>query len=302
MDGIINLNKPAGITSYGAIRSLKKICQEKKMGHLGTLDPMATGVLPIFVGKMTKLIPYFNDGNKGYIAELTLGASSTTLDKEGELTECLIPTDITKEQVVAELEGFLGDIEQIPPMYSAIRQDGKRLYELARAGEEVERKPRKVHIFEITNIEVNLPVIKFEVICSKGTYIRTLAADLGERLGTAAYLSNLTRHLVGSRFHLDDAQSLDQLENLNHSDLLNVCMDPAKLLSDWNHWPSPSAVEAEALSHGNKLSLDPERIEDLNREEPRCFVTTKNNKILCVGTLEFSQELPIFYQPSKVLI
>lgn len=302
MDGIINLNKPAGITSYGAIRSLKKICNEKKMGHLGTLDPMATGVLPIFLGKMTKLIPHFNEGDKGYIAELTLGASSSTLDKEGELTSWPIPDGLTEEQVKARLLEFLGDIEQIPPMYSAIRQDGKRLYELARAGEEVERKPRKVRIIDISKIEVNLPVIKFEVTCSKGTYIRTLAADLGERLGTAAYLSGLTRHLVGDCFKLEDTVSLDQLENLDHTDLLRFCTNPADLLEQWNQWIPKSPADIEALSHGNRVSVAVEELGALKPSEARCFVTDEKQQILCVGTLEFSQESPIFFQPTKVLV
>ena len=301
MDGIINLNKPAGITSFDAIRRLKRITGERKMGHLGTLDPMATGVLPIFLGKMTKLIPYFNLGDKGYQAEVTLGASSNTLDKEGDLTPAPVPP-LSAEQIQAALAGFVGEITQIPPMYSAIRVQGKRLYELARAGQEIDRTPRQVTIYKIENLEIDLPRIRFSLLCSKGTYIRSLAADLGVRLGTQAYLSGLTRYLVGERFRLQESISLDQIEKFSHSSALLGLMDPLSLFGDWNHLVTLGPEEERAVTHGNKIPVAPNRSLDFAPNQAQCLVSNEAGRLLAAGLLEFSQEGPLYFQPEKVLV
>jgi len=301
VDGIINLNKPAGITSFDAIRRLKRVTGERKMGHLGTLDPMATGVLPIFLGKMTKLIPYFNLGDKGYQAEVTLGASSTTLDKEGELTPVPIPP-LSQEQVRAALESFVGKVTQIPPMYSAIRVQGKRLYELARVGQEIDRTPRQVTIHKIEDLEVDLPQIRFTVLCSKGTYIRTLADDLGEKLGTRAYLSGLTRHLVGERFRLQESIALDQIEKSGQTSALLGLMDPLSLFGDWNHLVTLGPEEERAVMHGNKIPVAPKRSLDFVPNQAQCLITNEAGRLLAAGLLEFSQEGPLYFQPEKVLV
>ncbi|MCP4298896.1 MAG: tRNA pseudouridine(55) synthase TruB, partial [Proteobacteria bacterium] len=191
MNGIISIIKPEGITSYDVIREVKKVAKEKKIGHIGTLDPMATGVLPLFLGKMTKLIPFFNNGSKIYQVKAVLGAESTTLDREGEITAVPIPRSYSLLEIENVIKGFVGEIQQTPPIYSAIKVDGKKLYEYARAGKSVEIKSRNVIIFWIKNISYREPEFCFDVHCSKGTYVRTLAKDIAEKLGTSAYLQSL---------------------------------------------------------------------------------------------------------------
>ncbi|MFA4858594.1 MAG: tRNA pseudouridine(55) synthase TruB [Candidatus Margulisiibacteriota bacterium] len=222
IEGILIINKPAGLTSFDVIRRLRKILKIKKMGHTGTLDPMAEGVLPIFIGAATKQIPNFADGIKGYVAEITLGIETDTLDREGKVTKRIqnpndkIQINQRKIQLEKILAGFIGEIEQVPPMYSAVHHAGKRLYELAREGKTVERQPRKVTIHSIKLLEIidgDFPKIKIAVLCSKGTYIRTLADDIGKALSCGAHLSALTRTL-SSPFHIAQAFTLEAVEDL----------------------------------------------------------------------------------------
>jgi len=302
LNGILNLHKPTGITSFDAIRRLRRLTGEKKMGHLGTLDPMAEGVLPLFFGKYTKLISYFNLEDKVYQAEVTLGASSTTLDKEGELSPVAIPADLDEEKVRQALARFVGDIEQIPPMYSAIKQGGKKLYELAREGKEVERAARKVTIFSIDQIEVELPRIRFSVHCSKGTYIRTLADDLGQALGTAAHLSALCRTAVGGLFTSETAANLDQIEKSAQSELFLPFMDPATLFQGWNRAQTVLESEVAAIGQGRTIDLTESQVVAGDQGQKNGLLTDQNNQLLALGLLEFSQEGRLFFQPKKVLV
>ena len=212
MNGIINVYKEKGFTSHDVVAKLRGILHMKKIGHTGTLDPDAVGVLPVCVGKATKVCELLTDRDKTYVAEVRLGVTTDTLDLSGEiLTEQ--PVQVTEEQLQEILPEFTGSIQQIPPMYSAIKINGKKLYELARQGQEVERKPRQVTIHELSLRQMNLAEQEFtmEVTCSKGTYIRSLCADIGERLGCGAAMKSLIRTRVG-RFTAEQAMTLSEIE------------------------------------------------------------------------------------------
>lgn len=219
LSGIINLKKEAGMTSHDAVFKLRKILKEKKIGHGGTLDPDVTGVLPIAVGKATRLIEYMQEEGKVYEGEITLGISTTTEDASGEVVEVTpVSPDLSQEMVDQAMAAFVGQIVQIPPMYSAVKVDGRKLYEYARAGQEVERPKRTIEIssFERTSplvAEGDLVRFTFRVKCGKGTYVRTLSVDLGAKLGYASHMSKLER--TGSAgLTLDDALTLAEISDL----------------------------------------------------------------------------------------
>ena len=214
MNGIININKPLGMTSHDVVGRLRRILGIKKIGHTGTLDPDASGVLPMCIGRATKTADMLTAQNKQYIAEVTLGSATTTLDASGEVTETS-EVNVDECDIQSVVTEFVGDIMQIPPMYSSIKIDGKRLYELAREGVEVERKPRPVTIEKIEILGIDLENKKFsmKVDCSKGTYIRTLCDDIGRRIGCLAHMSALIRTRSG-RFCIDDAYTLDEVEKM----------------------------------------------------------------------------------------
>lgn len=184
MDGILIVNKPKGFTSQDVVSKVKKVLNEKKAGHTGTLDPMATGVLPILLGNSTKLSKYLIEHDKIYVAKIQLGQKTDTGDVEGKVIDKKAIPEISVEKVKNVLENFLGKGQQIPPMYSAIKINGKKLYEYARNGEKVEVPPRDIEIYDIKLLEMKNTEIEFEVSCSKGTYIRILCEDIAERLGT----------------------------------------------------------------------------------------------------------------------
>lgn len=211
MNGVIVVDKAKGNTSFDEIRKIRKEYNIKKVGHTGTLDPMATGVLTILVGEATKLSDYLMNHNKEYIATLTLGEKRDTGDSEGKVIQTKKVPLFSEKSVKETLKSFEGEISQIPPKYSAIKVNGKKLYEYARSGEEIEIKPRKVKIFEINLMEIKENNITFKVHCSKGTYIRTLCEDIAERLGTVGYMSSLRRIRVGN-FTLDDVGKIISIE------------------------------------------------------------------------------------------
>ena len=211
-NGIINIYKEAGYTSHDVVAKMRGICHQKKIGHTGTLDPQATGVLPICLGSGTKLCDFLTEKDKEYVAELLLGVTTDTQDMTGQVLDRR-PVTQSQEEVREVIAGFVGPYNQVPPMYSAVKVDGKRLYELARAGREVERQARLVTIHEIEILEMNLPLVKMRVVCSKGAYIRTLCADIGERLGCGGAMESLVRTRSG-RFGIEDALTLGQLQAL----------------------------------------------------------------------------------------
>jgi len=203
-DGIILIDKNEGETSFDIVRKVKRALKRKKVGHAGTLDPFATGLLIILLGQGTKLSSYLMSGKKEYLATMTLGVETDTLDKTGRILRTMAVPDIRQEEIRDVVHGFVGDIEQRPPAYSAINYKGRRAYELARQGITVDLGKRMVTIHSIEIISVNLPDITFEVTCSSGTYIRALAADIGSRLGSTAHLNSL-RRLSSGDFRVCDA-------------------------------------------------------------------------------------------------
>ena len=211
MDGVIVIRKEKGFTSHDVVAKLRGILHMKKIGHTGTLDPDAEGVLPVALGKATRLVDMITDKEKTYEAVMRLGVVTDTQDMSGTVLSQAAEFHVTEEELRAAIESFAGDYMQIPPMYSALKVNGKKLYELAREGKTVERKPRPVHFYEIEILEINLPLVRFCVTCSKGTYIRTLCHDIGEKLGCGAAMETLLRTKVG-RFTLDDAITLAQTE------------------------------------------------------------------------------------------
>ena len=210
INGIVNIYKEKGYTSHDVVAVLRKVVGQKKIGHTGTLDPDATGVLPVCLGRATKVCELLTDHDKTYEALLLLGKMTDTQDISGEVLEERDPGDLTEEEVRSCIESFIGEYDQIPPMYSALKVNGKKLYELAREGKTVERKSRKVQIHGIRILEMNLPHVRMEVDCSKGTYIRTLCHDIGEKLQVGGCMEELERTKVG-RFLKEDAVTLDEV-------------------------------------------------------------------------------------------
>lgn len=214
MNGVLNIFKPKGMTSFDVVREVKKICKIKKVGHTGTLDPEATGVLPVCIGKATKIIDYIMDSEKIYDVEFKLGIKTTTYDLEGEILEERDPSNLKDSDILDAINSFRGEYSQVPPMYSALKQNGVRLYELARKGIEVEREGRNITIYNIEEIKINNPYVSMKVTCSKGTYIRSLCFDIGEKLGVFAAMTDLCR-VKTSKFTIENSINITGLSSDN---------------------------------------------------------------------------------------
>ena len=226
MKGIINVLKPSGMTSHDVVSFIRKTFNMKKVGHTGTLDPNAAGVLPICIGKATRVAEYFNDFNKTYRGQLTLGYSTDTQDKYGVILENSNNIEVTEEEIVNVFDKFKGDIDQIPPMYSAVKRNGIKLYELAREGKTIEREKRRIKIYSLDIIRnYDNKKILFDVECSKGTYVRTLCNDIGEQLGTLGHMSFLIRTKVGN-FSIKDAYTLEEIINFKENNTLEDILMP----------------------------------------------------------------------------
>lgn len=223
--GIVNVYKEKGFTSHDVVAKLRGIAGQRKMGHTGTLDPDAEGVLPVCLGRATKVCELLTDKDKTYRAVLLLGKTTDTEDTTGEVLTETSTDHLTKEQVEEAIMSFVGEIEQIPPMYSAVKIEGKKLYELAREGKTVERKARKVCIHSIKITEMDLPRIEIEVKCSKGTYIRTLCSDIGKKLGVGGCMDSLLRTKV-SIFELENTKRLSELQEYKDQGRFIECVMP----------------------------------------------------------------------------
>jgi tRNA pseudouridine55 synthase len=219
MNGVLNIFKPKGMTSFDVVRQVKKVCNTSKVGHTGTLDPEATGVLPICIGKATKIIDYIMNSEKVYEVEFKLGVKTTTYDLEGEILAEKSTEALSEIEILQTINAFKGDYCQVPPMYSALKQNGVRLYELARKGIEVERPGRNITIYNIENIKINNPIISMRVTCSKGTYIRSLCYDIGEKLGVFATMTSLNRTKT-SVFDEKDSINIKDLTSENFKEYL----------------------------------------------------------------------------------
>jgi len=235
VNGILLLDKPSGITSNDALQQVKRLFYAKKAGHTGSLDPLASGVLPICMGEATKVSAFLLNADKRYQVRCQLGVRTATGDAEGEVKETRPVGNWSADQLESVLDQFRGSIEQIPPMYSALKHQGQRLYKLARQGVEVEREPRPVEIYEMVLTGQGDDWIDINVHCSKGTYIRTLAEDIGEKLGCGAHVSALIRNMVGP-YGAGQLVSLEQLQNLKENDLSamdDLLLPIESALSQW---------------------------------------------------------------------
>ena len=226
--GVLLIDKAEDMTSHDVVAIARRALNTKKIGHCGTLDPMATGLLMLVIGRATKIQDLLMSEDKQYVGTLTLGSTTSTQDRQGETLVTLPVEDFSQERIREAFDGFMGDFEQIPPMVSAIKKDGVPLYKLARKGIEIVREPRKVHItsYEVTRIE--LPEVDFTVNCSKGFYVRTYAHDIGAKLGCGAHLSNLRRTRSG-KFTLDRAVTVADLKTVAREDLLKSLISLAEI-------------------------------------------------------------------------
>ena len=297
MNGIINVLKPPGMTSQNVVSFMRRMSGIKKIGHSGTLDPYAAGVLPIFIGKATRLVEYAMQGQKEYIGEIYFGLETDTLDSQGKVISRQ-SGEITKEQFQSVLESTKGTIYQRPPMYSALKVNGRKLYELAREGKEVERKPRKVTLYEIKILEMNLPLVRFSVTCSKGTYIRTLCHDIGAKLGCGGCMESLLRTQV-ERFMLKDSMKLSAIEAavkagtfdthlvtieemFSHYEEVVVPKEMDKLLHNGNKVP--------AITHQNLPDKTRVRMYDSNRHFIGIYEYQKRRECFGVHTIFFTPQ------------
>ena len=277
MFGFLNVYKPQGKTSHDVVAILRRITKIKQIGHTGTLDPFAEGVLPICIGKATRLIEYL-DNDKAYIGTVQLGKSTTTYDIEGEGVN-YSDKNVSPDEIKTSLKNFRGEIEQLPPIYSAIKVKGKKLYEYARKGEKIELQPRKVNIKElkINSYNSSLRQLELFISCSKGTYIRSIANDLGERLGTYGHLIKLIRVHAG-KFKVDDAVMLEKLHS--KEDVEKYLIPPILHLNYPKY--ELSAEELEKVSHGMPLYSNYNLKDGIT-------VLTKNNEIIAIGESKFNK-------------
>lgn len=268
--GIVIIHKEKGFTSHDVVAKLRGICGQKKIGHTGTLDPEATGVLPVCLGSGTRLCDMLTDQDKEYVAELMLGVETDTQDMTGTVL-ARHPVTVSQDQVREAVLSFQGSYQQVPPMYSALKVNGKKLYELAREGKEIERQAREVQIKEIEILQMQLPVVKIRVVCSKGTYIRTLCADIGRKLGCGGAMESLVRTRVG-KFSLKEAFTLGQMQELKDQGrlseavalvesvfescpVLHVRKDLEKLLDNGNPLTVEQTAEKERYAPGRWVRI-----------------------------------------------
>lgn len=253
IDGILLLDKPSGRSSNQALQRVRRLFRARKAGHCGSLDPLATGLLPICLGQATRFSSYLLGASKTYRAGCRLGLTTTTGDAEGEIVETS-PVSVDERQVERVLAGFVGHSEQVPPMYSALKHEGRRLYELAREGLQVEREARQIEIYRLELLAFEPPRIEIEVHCSKGTYVRTLAEDIGNALGCGAHLDALRRIAV-DRLELEDSVDIERLEQLadGGTEALDALLLPAS--AALAHYPELelAADSARDIRHGKRL-------------------------------------------------
>ncbi|MED1056901.1 tRNA pseudouridine(55) synthase TruB [Bacillus mycoides] len=300
MEGVVLLHKPKGMTSHDCVFKLRKILREKRIGHTGTLDPDVTGVLPICVGRATKIAQFLSSETKTYEGEVTLGFSTTTEDASGEVVEKQdVNRVITRKEVEEVLAELTGTIEQMPPMFSAVKVNGKKLYEYARAGQEVERPVRTITIHEFVLLDErevfegeNIS-FRFRVTCSKGTYVRTLAVMIGEKLGFPSHMSHLVRTASGE-FLLEDCISFEEIEeNVQNGTVESIFISIDEALSKF---PKMVVDEKQAEKIKNGMFLNNE----LETTAPFITVFDKNDR--CLAIYEHHPKHPGMLKPMKVLV
>lgn len=295
MNGILNVLKPAGMTSFDVVAVTRRLSHQKKIGHTGTLDPSAVGVLPICIGNATKAIEFMIDKDKVYRAELTLGVSTDTQDSSGKVVSSN-SVSACNDEIIDACKSFVGEISQLPPMYSAIKIGGKKLYEIARKGESVERQARNITIYDINviriwdentilsdndkNIEYITKKVIFDVHCSKGTYIRTLCNDIGDKLGCGGHMSFLVRKRAG-KYDINSALTLEEIRTLAENNVLSDSLISVETV--FEEYEKISLIEADVAKYNNgvwiKVNLDRINVNTTKR------VYDNNNVFLGIGEI-----------------
>jgi tRNA pseudouridine55 synthase len=294
LDGILNIDKPAGITSYGVVAAVKRLAGEQRVGHTGTLDPAATGVLPVFLGRATRVIGFLTDTAKAYRAVIEMGIATDTYDASGQVVHRSDPSSIDRDGFESALDSFRGDIRQVPPMYSAVKHAGRPLYKLARAGVTVERRARPVTVHRLELVAWQPPSITLEIECSKGTYIRSLAHDLGQALGCGAHLKTLVRTRCGI-FDIMDAVSLPRLEEAFRCGYGEHYLHPVDIvLQDYDAVIVDDAAEG-AIRNGGAVDISGGR----QAAHKYCRAYSQDGRLL--GMLRYLPEKQA-WQPKKVLV
>ena len=299
LKGIVNIIKPAGATSFYMVKWVKRILDCKKAGHTGTLDPLAAGLLTVCLGRATKIIPFLPETKKEYIGQLTLGVTTDTLDREGQIIEENEPGTISSREIEQCFTDFTGTIEQIPPMYSAVKQGGTRLYIMARQGKTVKRKKRIVRINQLELLNFNLPWIQFRVQCSPGTYIRSLVRDIGQKLGCGAFLSFLVRTVSGP-FLLQKAYTLQEIENFSRKkkyDFLIPADEPLVM-------PRLYLKETAHKKAINGAFLVKEDFRDFKNLQvgTKAAVYDHNRNFISINRIELTKEDEIICRPLRVFV
>lgn len=295
-DGVINVYKEPGYTSHDVVAKMRGILKQKKIGHTGTLDPAAEGVLPVCLGKGTKLCDMLTDKTKTYEAVLLLGRETDTQDTTGQtLNE--VPVSVPEEAVRKAVMSFVGEYGQIPPMYSALKVDGKKLYELARAGREVERQARPVTIHEIRIISIDLPRVAMSVTCSKGTYIRTLCHDIGRKLGCYGCMEHLTRTRV-DRFEIGDSLTLAQIEALRDEERLSEHIVPVDQMFSGYPALTVSGESDKRVHNGNQFYPSDAHPEEYRTED---VVRVYDSAGHFIGIYEYDRENQ-WFKPRKIFL
>ncbi|MGD9393544.1 MAG: tRNA pseudouridine(55) synthase TruB [Dehalococcoidia bacterium] len=295
MDGILNINKPWGKTSFSIVSLVRRLSGERRVGHAGTLDPAATGVLPVCLGQGTRVVEYLVASPKAYRAEIELGVATDTHDATGTIVSRGDPSKVTKKKLLSALESFRGLIEQTPPMYSAVKHEGKPLYELARSGIQVPRKSRKRWVYRLELLDWHSPVATIEVECGKGTYIRSLADDLGQLLGCGASLKSLTRLRCGI-FTIEEAITIARLEEgFRHGYWQQFLYPIDSVLSGWGAVVVDDAA-AEAIKNGRPTALEGAEL-PASVAGNRCRVYSRDGVFLAVLGYDEEKEQ---WRPEKV--
>jgi len=287
--GLLNIIKPPGMTSHDVVSFIRRTYSLKRVGHAGTLDPAAAGVLPVALGPATRMLEYMTDCDKSYRVELTIGYETDTGDDTGTITksmDCIMPA---QSKIIEVLASFLGTIEQVPPMYSAIKVQGKKLYELARAGITIERKARTITIHKINLLKIDQRKFLFDVTCSKGTYIRSLCTDIGEKINCPVVMSFLVRTRVGS-FSLDQAFTLEEIEENAEGALL-----PVDNALDYMPKVVLSKETASAFKHGQNISMST----DEGYDQALLRIYDHQNLFIGIGQKKYGTAVMI---PIKVLV
>jgi tRNA pseudouridine55 synthase len=294
MDGILNINKPQGLTSFDVVKKVKYITGERHTGHAGTLDPCATGVLPVCLGKATRIIEYLFDDTKSYRADIEFGTVTDTYDCDGRVVRTSDAVNVNLQIIEAALDRFRGDILQTPPMYSAIKHRGQPLYKYARQGVEIKREKRPARISAIEIVDWQPPVVTLDITCGKGTYIRSLAFDLGESVGCGAYMKSLVRLRVG-RFEINNAVTLTRLESSSKQRSFIDVLYPVDYPLD--SFPSVQVDSAQVndLLHGSNISIS--RLPESENRLQRAYTPEG----LFIGMIKYLPDEEV-WKPHKIFL